>query len=121
MSLVVGLSALCMTVLSLAAAAVFFSGFIESDPVGIQLLQAFLLAFGVAALMAVPFGFIAWWALKARTRRPFLTLLLMLPWVAIGVIWVVFAPFDWFIGVVPAAVALLAILRAFLPPRSGRT
>ena len=94
-----------------AVAQVFL--FAQTDAVAAQLIQAGLLIGGVAALAVVPFGVVAWTALRARPR-PVWTTVLLLPWVAVGALWIALSRFDWLIGAVPMAVAALAIVWAWV-------
>lgn len=85
--------------------------FAETDAQSSQLAQVGLLAAGLLALVAVPFGAVMVWSWRGR-RRPVWTLMLMLPWVALGGVWIAAARFPPWIGALPAGLAALACLRA---------
>ena len=111
LDLVVALLCLSLVVLVAAVMVWFVVGFAETDLVAIQLFQATALALGVGSLAIGPFGLAGWWAWKG-VAKPAWTSILLLPWVALGAFWIAVSDYDWFLGAVPMAVALLALFRA---------
>ena len=112
LDIVVALLCVSLVVLVLAVIVWFVAGFAETDLVGVQLLQASALALGVGGLAVVPFGLAGLWAWKGLAR-PVWTSVLLLPWVALGAMWIAVSGYDWFLGAVPMAVAGLALFRAW--------
>ena len=110
---IVGIGALTVALLALFAGVVFFVEFAATDTDGWQLAQAAALGLGVASLLVVPFAWVGIAALRARTLGRLWTLLLLGPWIAVGVVWIWAGRFDPIIGALPALVAALAIWRAF--------
>ena len=126
---IVALSCASVALISFAFAAAQIFLFAQTDAVAVQLVQATLLIGGVALLAIVPFGVVAWTALRARPR-PVWTTVLLLPWVAMGALWIALSRFDWMIGAVPLGVAALALVWAWVmhpkapakaPPLSAQT
>ena len=114
-----GLSALSLPVIALGAAAAQWSLYAATDLDTAQLAWAALLLFGLAALVAVPFGVYSWWALRGRAR-PVWTALLLGPWAAFGMFWAWRSTFDPALGAIPAAIAALGIWQSLRAKRKTR-
>lgn len=108
-----------LAVLAVAVALLQIVAFAQTDRVPAQLLQWGLLVLGIAGLAAVPFSVVALCAWRGVAAL-WATLFLMLPWAAVGVLWILVSDYDWIIGAVPAAVAGLAILRAVAVHRTPK-
>lgn len=103
--------------LSIISAVWFFLGFAENDTRPEHLTSAFVLTGILFAFAIVPFGCVAGLARRAYargTKRTHLlwTLLLMLPWIGLGLITVSFTPLPLFVGSVIAGLAGLLSLWA---------
>jgi len=102
---------LSIALIALLVAIVQVAAFAATDQVPLQLLQWSALMLGLAGLAVVPFCLVGIWAWKGQARL-WPTLLLMVPWLIVGIIWIAVSDYDWMIGAVPAIGAIIAILRA---------
>jgi len=106
-------------IISVIAALWFFLGFVENDTRFEHLTSAFVLTLLLFSFAVGPFAIVAGFGrrayLKGATRSHlFWTLLLMLPWTALGIIAMTHTPLPIWCGLLITILAVLLSLWAFI-------